>query len=161
MAYEKAGEWEKAYFTCKQLNDPEALVNVVERAGTSMLQTALVTLESWINSLPPSLVRTRPGLISLRGPLLAMKGNLKESNYLLITAVSLYRKSQNVPGLALALVRRAHTLRLLGKYEASSEGCGGDLATGGKLDLSLQPLYAEALRIKGLKSIVWDNPAVL
>ena len=53
LAYEKAGEWEKAYFTCKQLNDPEALVNVVERAGTSMLQTALVTLESWINSLPP------------------------------------------------------------------------------------------------------------
>ncbi len=83
MAYEKAGEWEKAYFTCKQLNDPEALVRVVEKAGTSMLQTAFVTLEGWINSLPPSLLRTRPGLISLRGALLAMKGNLTESNELL------------------------------------------------------------------------------
>src|SRR5512139_1118850 len=100
MAYEKAGEWEKAYFTCKQLNDPKALVLVVERAGTPMLQTALVTLEGWINALPPSMLRTRPGLISLRGPLLAMKGNLQESSELLNSAVSMYRKNQDVRGLA-------------------------------------------------------------
>jgi ATP/maltotriose-dependent transcriptional regulator MalT/DNA-binding SARP family transcriptional activator len=149
MAYEKAGEWEKAYFICKQLNDPEALVKVVEKAGTSMLQAALVTLESWINSLPPSLVRTRPGLISLRGPLLAMKGDLKESNDLLNTAVSMYRKSEEIPGLALALVRRAHTLRLLGKYEASLKDVEEALQLA-EMDISLQPLYAEALRIKGL-----------
>jgi LuxR family transcriptional regulator, maltose regulon positive regulatory protein len=149
--YEKMGEWEKAYFTCKQLNDPEALVKVVEKAGTSMLQTALVTLESWINSLPPSLIRTRPGLISLRGPLLAMKGNLKESNELLDTAVSIYRKKKDIPGLALALVRRAHTLRLLGQYEASLKDVEEALQLA-ETDLSLQPLYAEALRIKGLNS---------
>ncbi|HEY3476238.1 MAG TPA: hypothetical protein VGK56_16610, partial [Anaerolineales bacterium] len=92
VAYEKAGEWEKAYFTCKQLNDPGALAGVIERSGTAMLQTALVTLEGWINSLPPALLRTRPGLISLRGPILALKGNLDESNQLLNTAVSIYRK---------------------------------------------------------------------
>src|SRR5919109_1466230 len=28
-AYEKAGEWEKAYFTCKQLSSPEALAGVI------------------------------------------------------------------------------------------------------------------------------------
>ena len=147
--YEKMGEWEKAYFTCKQLNDPEALVKVVEKAGTSMLQTALVTLEGWINSLPPSLLRTRPGLISLRGPLLAMKGNLKESSELLDNAVSIYRKKKDVPGLALALVRRAHTLRLLGQYEASLKDVEEALQLA-ETDLSLQPLYAEALRTKGL-----------
>ncbi|HJS18682.1 MAG TPA: tetratricopeptide repeat protein [Anaerolineales bacterium] len=148
-AYEKAGEWEKAYFTCKQLNDSEALVRVIEKAGTSMLQAALVTLEGWINSLPPSVVRTRPGLISLRGPLLAMKGNLKESNDLLNSAVSSYRKNKNVPGLALALVRRSHTLRLLGQYEDSLKDVEEALSLA-ETDLSLQPLYAEALRIKGL-----------
>ena len=91
IAYERVGEWEKAYFTCKQLNNPGALAGVIERSGTAMLQTALVTLEGWINSLPPSMVRTRPGLISLRGPILAMKGNLQESKELLDTAVSIYR----------------------------------------------------------------------
>ena len=148
-AYEKAGEWEKTYFTCKQLNDPEALVEVVEKAGTSMLQTALVTLEGWINSLPPSLVRTRPGLIALRGALLAMKGNLQESNDLLNSAVTIYRKNKDVPGLALALVRRAHTLRLLGQYEASLKDIEEALQLA-ETDLTLQPLYAEALRNKGL-----------
>jgi ATP/maltotriose-dependent transcriptional regulator MalT/DNA-binding SARP family transcriptional activator len=147
--YEKMGEWEKAYFTCRQLNDPEALVNVVEKAGTSMLQTAFATLEGWINSLPPSLVRTRPGLISLRGPILAMKGNLKESNDLLDNAVSLYRKKKDITGLSLALIRRAHTRRLLGQYDNSLIDVEEALQLA-ETELSLQPLYAEALRTKGL-----------
>jgi LuxR family maltose regulon positive regulatory protein len=148
-AYEKLGEWEKAYFTCKQLNDPEALVKVVEKAGTSMLQTAFVTLESWINSLPPLMVRNRPGLVSLRGALLAMKGNLQESSDLLNSAVSIYRKKNEVASLALALIRRAHTLRLLGQYDASLTDVDEALYLA-ETDLGLQPLYAEALRTRGL-----------
>ena len=148
-AYEKVGEWEKAYFTCKQLNDTEALVDVVEKAGTSMMRTAFVTLESWINSLPPSLIRIRPGLISLRGAILAMKGNLNESNDLLNSAVAAYHKSEDISGFALALVRRAHNLRLLGKYDASLKDVEESMQLA-ESNLSLQPLYAEALRIKGL-----------
>jgi LuxR family maltose regulon positive regulatory protein len=148
-AYEKMGEWEKAYFTCKQLNDMEALAGVVERSGTSMLQTAFVTLEGWINSLLPAMVRTRPGLISLQGPMLAMKGNLQESKDLLDSALSIYRKERDSTGLVLALVRRAHTLRLLGEYHASLSDVEESLQLA-ETELSLQPIYAEALRIKGL-----------
>ncbi|HEX9386746.1 MAG TPA: tetratricopeptide repeat protein [Anaerolineales bacterium] len=148
-AYEKMGEWEKAYFTCKQLNNPEALAGVVERSGTAMLQTALVTLEGWINSLPPAIVRTRPGLISLRGMMSAMKGNLQEASQLLDMAVSIYRKDHNALGLTLALTRRANTLRLLGKYDDSLKDIEEALQLA-ETDISLQPLYAEALRIKGL-----------
>ncbi len=149
LAYEKAGEWEKAYFTCKQLNDPEALAGVIERSGTAMLQTALVTLEGWINSLPPAMARTRPGLISLRGPILALKGNLQESKELLNLAISIYRKDHDNSGLALALVRRAHTLRLLAEYHTSLKDIEQALQLA-EADFSLQPLYAEALRLKGL-----------
>jgi len=148
-AYEKAGEWEKAYFTCKQLNDPETLTGVIERSGTSMLQTALVTLEGWINSLPPGIVRTRPGLISLRGMMAGMKGNLQEASQLLDKAVSVYRKGRNVPGLTLALTRRAHTLRLLGEYDTSLKDVEEALRLA-ESDSNLQALYAEALRIQGL-----------
>jgi ATP/maltotriose-dependent transcriptional regulator MalT/two-component SAPR family response regulator len=148
-AYEKAGEWEKAYFICKQLNDPEALVGVIERSGTFMLQTALVTLEGWINGLPPTYSKTRPSLISLRGMIAAMKGNLQDASQLLDTAVSMYRGDHNVAELTLALTRRAHTLRLLGEYPASLHDIEEALRLA-ETDIVLQPLYAEALRLKGL-----------
>ncbi|MBV6450253.1 MAG: HTH-type transcriptional regulator MalT [Anaerolineales bacterium] len=150
--YEAVGEWEKAYFTCKQLSDPDALAGLVERAGTPMLQTALVTLEGWINSLPPATIRSRPGLISLRGAISAMKGNLPEANALLDRAIDLYRKDNDTGGLALALVRRAHTLRLMGEYVSALKDVEEALQIA-ETDSSLQPLYAEALRIRGLNSL--------
>src|SRR5688572_1039082 len=148
-AYEKAGEWEKAYFTCKQLNNPKALAGVVEQAGTAMLQTALITLEGWINALPPGFVRTRPGLMSLRGMLAAMKGNLQEASRLLHMVVPIYRKDHDIAGLTLALTRRANTLRLLGKYSASLKDIEEALQLA-ESDPALEPIYAEALRLKGL-----------
>lgn len=148
-AYERAGEWEKAYFTCKQLNNPAALACVVEHSGTPMLQTALVTLEGWINSLPPVYSRTRPSLISLRGMIAAIKGNLEDANQLLDMAVSLYRTDHNVAELTLALTRRANARRFLGEYNASLKDIKDALQLA-ETDLALQPLYAEALRLKGL-----------
>ncbi|NUQ85682.1 MAG: tetratricopeptide repeat protein [Anaerolineales bacterium] len=148
-AYETAGEWEKAYFTCKQLNDMEALADVVERAGTPMLQSAFATLEGWITSLPPALVQTRPGLISLRGPILATKGNLRESKELLDKAISIYREQGDISGLTTALIRRANTLRLLGNYTLSLEDIQDALHLASS-NTALQFYYAEALRLKGL-----------
>ena len=83
-----------------------------------MLQAALVTLESWINSLPPSLVRTRPGLISLRGPLLAMKGDLRNPT---ICSTVLYHVSEKPgnPWPCSGTRASCSYSRLLGKYEAS------------------------------------------
>jgi ATP/maltotriose-dependent transcriptional regulator MalT/two-component SAPR family response regulator len=147
-SYERAGEWEKAYFTCKQLNNPQALAEVVEHAGTSMLQTALVTLEGWVNSLPPALVLKRSGLISLLGPMNAMRGNLQESHHLLDKAISVYRREHDAAGLTLALTRRANTLRLLGSYNESMQDV--DEALRLAENLAYQSHYAEALRLKGL-----------
>jgi LuxR family maltose regulon positive regulatory protein len=149
QAYEKSGEWEKAYFTCKQLNDIEALADVIERAGSPMLQSAFITLEGWINSLPPAIVQTRPGLISLRGPIMMTKGNLVDANELLNKAVSIYKKDRNVEGLILALIRRANVLRFLGDYSASLEDIQEALRLS-ETDPAFQAHYAEALRLKGL-----------
>jgi len=147
--YERVGEWEKAYETCKQMNNVEALADVVEHAGTAMLQAALVTLENWVNSLPPAIVLKRPGLISLLGPMNAMKGNLQESHKLLDKAVAAYRREHNSAGLTLALTRRANTLRLLGNYNQSMHDVDEALHLAESSTAS-QPDYAEALRLKGL-----------
>jgi len=148
-AHEAEGEWEKAYYTCKQLNDPNTLAELIERAGTPMLQTALITLEGWVNSLPPAVIRSKPGLISLRGMISAMKGNLPEANALLDIAVETYQREHNQSGLALALIRRAHALRLLAKYEDSIKDVNNALKIA-ETDMSMQTLYAEALRTRGL-----------
>ncbi|MEP6894025.1 MAG: tetratricopeptide repeat protein [Chloroflexota bacterium] len=147
--YEQAGEWEKAYYTCKELNDTEALANVVEHAGTSMLQTSLVTLEEWVNGLPPAIIQTWPGLISLRGPILAIKGSLQESHELLEKAVAIFRKNRDIPGLIVALIRHANTLRLIGNYAGSLQDIQEALSLS-ESDTSLQFYYAEAFRLKGL-----------
>jgi two-component SAPR family response regulator/Flp pilus assembly protein TadD len=125
------------------------LTGLIERSGTAMLQTALVTLEGWINSLPPATVRTRPGLISLRGMISTMKGGLEDARQLLDMAVSAYRKVGNYAGLTLALTRRAHTFRLLGKYDDSLKDVDEALHLA-ESETELQPLYAESLRIRGL-----------
>ena len=148
-AYELAGEWEKAYFTCKQLNDLEALAGVIERSGTSMLKNALVTLDGWINSLPPTIAQTSPGLISLRGSILAMKGNLQESSQLLDSVVSVFRKNKDIARLIPALIRRANTLRISGNYTASIEDVEAALRLS-ESDAAFQHHYAEALRLRGL-----------
>ncbi len=142
-------EWEKAYFTCQQLDDPERLAELVEHAGTPMLQHGFTTLEGWVNSLPPGLVTERPGLISLRGGMAIVRGNYREAVNLLNKAETAYRAKKNVEGLALVLTRRASAYRQLGKYESALEHAEEVLKLT-ESDRKLQAAYAEALRIKGL-----------
>ena len=51
--YEDRREWEKAYALVRQLGDPHALADLVERVGTQvMLSEHLITLQSWLEDIP-------------------------------------------------------------------------------------------------------------
>ena len=58
---ETHGEWEKAYQLYKGLGEPNALADMIERAGIPMYQHALLTLKSWLKDLPPRSRTTGPG----------------------------------------------------------------------------------------------------
>lgn len=146
--YEQQGEWEKAYYVTQQLGDAEALAGLVERAGPTMLRRALVTLESWLNGLNPAIVRARPGLLSLRGAILYMKGDLQGGLALLNQAEQSYRETGDICGLTLTLVRRAVALSFAGDYKASIHDADETLQLT-ETAAELQDLYAEALRVKG------------
>ncbi|MDX1377405.1 MAG: tetratricopeptide repeat protein, partial [Anaerolineales bacterium] len=73
----------------------------------------------------------------------------QESIELLDRAITIYRKKRDKSGLAVALVRRANTLRILGDYASSNTDINEALKITTS-DLSLQFYYAEALRLKGL-----------
>src|SRR5258708_4394785 len=73
---ENEAEWEKAYLLYKEIGDMNALGDLIERAGTPMVQHALLTLESWLKDLPPSLTQRRPVLLSLSGAAQSTTGDL-------------------------------------------------------------------------------------
>ncbi len=148
-AYESMNEWVKAHHICLQRNDVEALADLIERAGTSMLQSAHLTLESWLRDLPLSMLRTKPGLLSIRGAIVHLKGDTREALRLLKDAEQRYRKTQDVYGMALTLVRQATVNRFLGNY-AESLSNAEEVIRHTETEEPLQEFYADALRVKGL-----------
>lgn len=146
---ETRGEWEKAYQIYRMLGDINALANMIERNGTPMYQHAALTLEAWLKDLPPSLLQNRPGLLSLRGAIESFKGNTSEAVSLFSRAIGKFRDRKDIPGLALALVRRGNAYRLLGDYKESNQDAEEAMRlTEGNDDLQWN--YADALRVKGL-----------
>jgi len=146
---EAHGDWEKAYQLYKQLGDVNVLADMIERSGIPMYQHAMLTLESWLKDLPPSISQKRPSLLSLRGAIESAKGNAAEGLALFQLPIEIYREKNNIPDLALALVRRGNTNRLLGNYkEAIQDADEAMRLTEGNDDL--QWIYADALRVKGL-----------
>ena len=148
-AYETLGEWEKAHHICKKMNDVTLLAEMIERSATPMLQHAIVTLETWLNELPPSMLRNRPGLLSIRGTVIYTKGDVHEGLSLLMQAEKLYRQENNVSGLNLTLIRRATVYRFLGEYAAALRDVE-EVIQSTQADDDMQILHAEALRLKGL-----------
>ncbi len=148
-AYESMGEWEKAHSICHQLSDMDALADLVERAGSSMVVNAHLTVENWLNELPPSMLRTRPALLSLRGVIAQLKNDFGESLRLLEQAEGIFRQGNDLKGLALTLARKAASNRFLANYADSLNNAEEAIQiTEGRDDL--QPYHADALRVKGL-----------
>jgi LuxR family maltose regulon positive regulatory protein len=144
-----AGQWEKAYQLYSQLGDTNALAVMIERAGIPMYQHAMLTLQSWLKALPPSVMNGRPGLLSLSGNIEMLKGNGGESLKLFDRSIAMYRKEKQEEGLALALVRRGGTYRFLGRYEEAMRDANEVLENFKSSD-ELEWIHADALRVIGL-----------
>ncbi len=147
--HEAQGGWEQAYQLYKKLGDLNALADLIERAGISMFQRSMLTLESWLKDLPPSLIQKRPHLISLRGSIETSKGNVAEGMALFNRAVSMFRQGNDFAGLYLALVRRGNTYPLLGDYKSAIQDAD-EVISAIEANDDLQWIYADALRVKGL-----------
>jgi LuxR family transcriptional regulator, maltose regulon positive regulatory protein len=147
--YETRGDWEKAYPLYKQLGDINALADMIERAGIPMYQHSMLTLETWLKELPPSISQKRPGLLSLRGSIESTKGNASEGLNLFQRSIIKFREKKQIPNLALALARRGNTHRVLGNYKEAILDAEEAMRLTEDND-DLQWIYADALRVKGL-----------
>jgi LuxR family maltose regulon positive regulatory protein len=150
QVYAQRGEWEKAYHIFEQSGDSNALIALVEEAGTFLIQSdRFITLGNWLDNIPDTLVRDRPVLLSLKGTLALIRGKPENGLPLLSQAESAFRSAKDLPNLALNLARMAWAQRLLGDYAASLAAADEVLQiTSGNEEL--QSLRAEAQRAKGL-----------
>jgi LuxR family transcriptional regulator, maltose regulon positive regulatory protein len=147
--FKERKEWEKAYAIYHQFGNPALLADLIELAGTPMLLSEqLITLRTWLEELPARLLAERPSLLSLKGALLCGLGEGRSALKFLNQAIPEIRQDENLPGKALALVRRASAYRLIGNYSNSLQDSDEALRLSeNKPDL--QAIYAEAKQLKG------------
>lgn len=117
--YRENGDWERAYNLCLRLNDHSLVFAVIEQAGPDMLKQGLFkTLEEWLSPISSNQLIAHPGLLSLKGTVALNSQQVVEGIKLLDQAAVL-QGQDDLPGLALTLVRRSTGHHYLGHYNTS------------------------------------------
>jgi LuxR family transcriptional regulator, maltose regulon positive regulatory protein len=148
--YEERGEWEKAYSMVQKYGTQENLADLVERAGTYiLLDEHFITLQTWLDAFPISLLNERPVLLSLKGALMCSLGKGSAALPYLDQSIELLERNGKSAMLALTLVRRAAARRTVGNYEAALQDADRVLEFSHR-DPSMQIEIAEAFRFRGL-----------
>jgi LuxR family maltose regulon positive regulatory protein len=150
VAYAERNEWEKAYTLYQRLGDVTSSANLIELAGPSLVKGGRLTiLSKWLDALPADTMASRPALLSLRGMVAVMLGEVDHGLSLLDQAEAAFRSADNQPHLADTLVRQAVAHRFLGEYLASLANADEALALA-EGDESLRDVWAEAMRARGM-----------
>ncbi len=148
--YKERHEWEKAYAIYNKSGNLDSLADLIEQAGTPMLLSErLITLRAWLEEFPARLLEARPSLLSLKGALLCTMGEGYTALRILDQAISDIQKNEDLPGLALAHVRRSAVFRLIGDYASALLDSDEALRLCENRP-DMQAIYAEAERFKGL-----------
>ncbi len=132
--YTQRQEWDKAYTLFQRMGDTTDVVEMIEQAGSLMIKNGrLTTLAAWIDALPERDLASHPVVLSVRGSLAVMLGEIERGLVLLNAAETALRQSGDAGQLAMMLSRRAHAYQNLGKYSEAIQDtleairiCGGD-----------------------------------
>lgn len=157
-AYLRRQQWEQAYLYAESLDDPAAVVHLVETAGLQMIYAGrIVLLQEWLDRFPTSVLHEHPKLLGLQGYCWMLLGHVEEGLKRLTSAEKLL--SQGVPNASLAqvLAHRSIGHRFRGAYQQSIEAAEAALTLLDQLDAlaehekqQLQRTRALAYRSKGL-----------
>ncbi len=118
--YAGRDEWVRAYSFYSRIGDEEATAGLVEKAGPALIRNAeYALLAKWIDALPKEVMDTHPSLISHKGTVLLIQGQVEKSLEFLNRAEATQRSKHDQAGLAHTLARRATALRFQGRYQDS------------------------------------------
>ena len=157
--YRHLENWEKAYDTCQRLGDLALTMEVIEQAGPALLKhSRLDLLGKWLDSIPPSLSSSHPGMLSLKGTLALSRDNPRQGLELLNQAEDGYRAAGERSHLARTLTRCSTAHYFLGDYPAALKDAEEALELVGN-DASLLHLKAQALKARGISLHRLDRSA--
>ncbi len=120
QVYAEREEWARAYSIYSRISDDSATAELIEKAGTSLIRNAeFAVLARWLDALPVETLDSHPSLISHKGTVLLIQGQVEKSLEYLNRAEIAQRESNDRSGLARTLDRRATAYRYRGNYQAS------------------------------------------
>ncbi len=141
------GDYEKAYSLYKQLGDVEALAQIINQHGLSLMRSGReVTLGEWAEDIPDTMLEKYPFLLCLFGNVSMILSEMHQSQLYLTRAEQIAHKNNDAELLARALVWDAARLRFIGDYSDSLAKADEVLA----LEQKNEEVKADALRARGL-----------
>jgi len=150
VVYTEREEWGRAYILYKRIKDNTATAGLIEKAGSSLIRNAqFAVLAKWIDELPVDIFDSHPSLISHKGTVLLIQGQVEKSLEYLDRAEAAQRGNNDRSGLAYTLARRATAYRFLGKYLSSIQD-GLEALELSKGIVELRVVQAEASRAVGV-----------
>ncbi len=148
--YSEREDWARAYKLYCRVGDASAVADLVEKAGSMLIRnTQYALLAKWIDDLPAEILETRPTLLSHKGTVLLIQGQVEQSLEYLDRAEAAQRSSSDLDGLARTLARRASAQRYRGKYEASIQD-GLEVLELSAGNSELRSVQADAARAVGI-----------
>jgi two-component SAPR family response regulator/tetratricopeptide (TPR) repeat protein len=149
QVYTEREEWAWAYAIYSRIGDNSTTADLIEKAGTSLIRNAeFALLAKWLDALPVETLDARPNLISHKGTVLLIQGQVENSLEYLNRAEVAQREFFDRSGLARTLARRATAHRYRGSYQDSiRDGMEAIQLSEGVNDL--RPVRAEACRSVG------------
>jgi LuxR family maltose regulon positive regulatory protein len=150
QVYSQREDWMRAHSLYQRLGDDSTTAILIEKAGPDLIRNAQFSmLAKWIDSLPFEILDSHPSLISHKGTVLLVQGQVEKSLEYLNQAEVAQRKNNDWPNLAHTLARRATAQRYLGKYQASiQDGTEALKICEGKV--KLRPVQADAYCMVGI-----------
>lgn len=148
--YMSAEQWEQAYDVYLRLGDTEAAADLIETAGRSMLRSGrLNAVGVWIDALPDNVLEQHPVLVSLRGYIDIMLGELDRGIYRLNRSIEQFMHQKDDLRMAGALTWRSSAYLLSGDLKRALEDAERALQLI-RSHPRAESLRAEALRTQGL-----------
>ncbi len=153
QVYTEREEWTLAYPLYQKIGDNTATAGLIEKAGTFLIRNAqYAILAKWLDALPVETLEEHPSLISHKGSVLLLQGQVEKSLEMLSQAEAAQRANGDRPGLARTLDRRATAYRYLGNYQASIQD-GEEALELSKGDDELRSVRAGGMRSVGISLI--------